>query len=51
VIATHRELVGARGAFRGRFLPVALQHQNGGAPDIDLRYHPAEIAGLLSTNV
>jgi hypothetical protein len=36
MIAVGRELVGARGALFERFVAVALQHQGGGAPDIDL---------------
>src|SRR5215471_1855515 len=51
VISFRRELVGARGALFKRFLAVALQHQGGGAPDIDLGYHTGESAGLRSTNV
>src|ERR1700757_1588929 len=51
VIAAGRELVGARDALFERFLAVALQHQGGGAPDIDLGYHAANTAGLRSTNV
>ena len=33
------KLIGARGAFLERFLAVALEHEVGGAPDIDLGYH------------
>jgi hypothetical protein len=51
VIAIGRELVGARDALFERFLAIALQHQGGGTPDIDLGYHAAQIAGLRSTNV
>jgi hypothetical protein len=51
VIAVGRELVRARGAFFKRFLAIALQHETGSAPDIDLGYHAAQIAGLRSTNV
>ena len=32
-------LAGARSAFLERFLAVALEHQAGCAPDVDLRYH------------
>src|SRR5215467_8176815 len=39
VIAVSRELLGARGALLERFVSVALQHQGGGTPDIDLGYH------------
>ena len=31
-----------------RFVAVALEHQVGGAPDIDLGYHAGKIAGLRS---
>ena len=51
VIVSGRELVSARAAFLERFLAVALQHQVGSAPDIDLGYHPGKIAGLRSRNV
>jgi hypothetical protein len=34
-----------------RFLAVALQHQGGGTPDIDLGYYRGKIARLRSTNV
>jgi hypothetical protein len=34
-----------------RLVAVAFQHQGGGAPDIDLRYHAGKIARLQSTNV
>ena len=46
-----RELVGACTAFFKRFVAVALYHQIGGSPDIDLRYHAQRIAGLPSSNV
>jgi hypothetical protein len=39
VIAGGCELVDARGAFLERFLAVALEHQGGGAPDVDLGNH------------
>ena len=51
VIAIRRELVGARGALLERLISVALQHQGGGTPDIDLGYHGGKIARLRSTNV
>jgi hypothetical protein len=38
-IAVGRRLVGARGVFLKRLLAVALDHQAGGAPDIDLGHH------------
>ena len=42
VIAFGRELVGARGAFRVGAVAVALEHQGGGPPDVDFRYHRTE---------
>jgi len=50
VIAGGRELVNAQVALLERSVAVALQHQGGGTPDIDLGYHAANIAGLRSTN-
>jgi hypothetical protein len=43
VIPVSSELLGARGALLERLLPVAFQHQVGGAPDIDLGYHGGKI--------
>ena len=51
VIAVGRELVGARDALLERLISVALQHQGGGTPDIDLGYHAGKIARLRSTNI
>jgi hypothetical protein len=51
VIAAGRELVSAHGAFVERLIAVALEHQVGGAPDIDLGYHADKSAGLRSRNV
>jgi len=45
------EFVGPRRAFFKGFLAVALEHQVGGAPDIDLGYHAGKTAGLRSRNV
>lgn len=39
VIVGGCQLVGARFAFLERLLAIALEHQVGGAPDIDLGYH------------
>jgi len=39
VIAVGSEFVGTRAAFLERFLAIALEHQIGGTPDIDLGYH------------
>jgi hypothetical protein len=38
-----------RGALFERFVAVALQHQRGGTPDIDLVYHAMKTARLRST--
>jgi hypothetical protein len=39
VIAFGRELACTRGALLERVLTVTLEHQGGGAPDVDLGYH------------
>jgi hypothetical protein len=39
VVLLGEKLIGARGAFLERFLAVALEHQAGCAPDVDLRNH------------
>jgi len=46
VIPVSRELVRARRALLERLFTVALQHQSGGAPDVDLGYHATNTAGL-----
>ena len=51
VIAVGRELIGARDALLKRVVAIALQHQGGSTPDIDLGYHAGKIARLQSTNV
>jgi hypothetical protein len=43
VIAGGRELVNAGAVFLERFVAVALHHQIGGSPDIDLGYHARKI--------
>jgi len=43
VIAVGGKLVSARAALVERFLAVALEHQIGGAPDIDLGYHAGKL--------
>ena len=43
VIAFGRELVGTRGALLERVLTVTLEHQGGGAPDVDLGYHAEKV--------
>jgi hypothetical protein len=42
VIADRCELLGARGAFLERPPAIVLEHQGGGAPDVDLGNHVAE---------
>src|SRR6202040_451613 len=49
VIVGGCQLIGARFAFLERLLAIALEHQVGGAPDIDLGYHAAKTAPLRST--
>jgi hypothetical protein len=44
VIVGGCQLIGARFAFLERLLAIALEHQVGGAPDIDLGYHAAKTA-------
>ena len=51
VIAGSGELIRADRTFVERFVAVALEHQVGGAPDIDLGYHTDKIASLRSINV
>ena len=46
VIAVSREIVDTGTGLHERLVAVALQHQGSGAPDIDLGYHAAKIAGL-----
>jgi hypothetical protein len=48
VIAVGRELVGTRGSLLQRVLTVTLEHQSGGAPDVDLGYHAEKSASLNS---
>jgi len=51
VIVLRGELVGARGAFLKGFVAVALEHEGGGAPDVDVGYHTGKVAGLGSLNL
>jgi hypothetical protein len=51
VIAGGSELVNVRAAFLKSFVAVALHHQIGSSPDIDLGYHAQKIAGLPSRNL
>ena len=44
VIAGGREVIDAPVALLERFVAIALQHQGGGTPDIDLGYHGAKTA-------
>jgi hypothetical protein len=39
VIVLGSEVVGARGAFVDRLVAVPLEHQVGGAPDVDFGNH------------
>ncbi|MGA7869033.1 MAG: hypothetical protein WCA23_34550 [Stellaceae bacterium] len=52
MIAVGGKLVGARAALVECFLAVALEHQIGGAPDIDLGYHADKLqaCGLATNN-
>ena len=51
VIAGGCEFVDAPVVLLERFVAIALQHQGGGAPDIDLGYHAMNTAGLRSRKV
>src|SRR5689334_2244836 len=42
------QLIGARFAFLERLLAIALEHQIGGASDIDLGYHAAKTERRVS---
>ena len=44
VIILGGQLVGPRGAFLERLVAVALEHQVGCAPDVDLGYHADQVA-------
>jgi len=44
MILLGEQLIGARSAFLERLLGVALEHQAGGAPDVDLRKSWQELA-------
>jgi len=50
VIAAGCELLGARLAFVERFVAVALEHEVGGAADVDLGYHTPKNCRLRSGN-
>ena len=50
-IILRRKVIGARGAFFEGLLAVPLQHQVGGAPDVDVGYHTGKIARLRSLNL
>ncbi len=47
-IAISREFVGSFGAFRHCFVAVAIEHQVGYPPDVDLRYHAERLPGGTS---
>jgi hypothetical protein len=51
VIAGGGEFIRADVAYPEYFVAVALEHQVGVVPDIDLGYHTEEIASLQSINV
>jgi len=48
VIVLRGEFISARGAFVRRLVAVALKHEVGGTPDLDLGYHRGEVARLRS---
>jgi len=48
VIVLPGELVGASGAFLKGLVAVPLEHEVGGAPDVDLGYHREQVARLRS---
>ena len=48
MIAVGRKLVDTRGALLKRLLAIAFEHQVGGSPNIDLRYHATKGARLRS---
>jgi hypothetical protein len=41
------ELVGSSGAFLEGSLAITLEHQAGGAPDVDLGYHTPKCTGAV----
>ena len=48
VIVLRREFVGACGAFLNGLVAVPLEHEVGGAPDVDLGYHKEYVARFRS---
>lgn len=48
VIVVRGELVGARSAFLKGLVAVPLEHELGGAPDVDLGYHKEQTARFRS---
>jgi hypothetical protein len=48
VIVLRGELVGARGAFLKGLVAVPVEHEVGGAPDVDLGYHREHAARFRS---
>ena len=48
VILLPGEFVGARGAFLNGLVAVPLEHEVGGAPDVDLGYHREQVARVRS---
>jgi hypothetical protein len=51
VIASGRELVNAQVALLERFIAVALEHQGGSSPDVDLGYHLATASHFITSGV
>ena len=48
VIVLRGEFVRARGAFLNGLVAVPLEHEVGGAPDVDLGYHREQVARFRS---
>ena len=48
IIVLRGELVGTRSALLKRLVAVALEHEVGGAPDVDLGYHREQVARFRS---
>ena len=51
VIVPRGEIVGARSAFLKGLVAVPLEHEVGGAPDVDLGYHREQAARFRSVIV
>src|SRR5262245_5256405 len=48
VVVLRGEFVRARGAFLGGLVAIPLEHEVGGAPDVDLGYHGEQVARFRS---